>query len=91
MMTDQELQSLRNMGNECEDAANEIVTLTRDLAVAKALLNGAADRAEFSDKIIHGGDGSTSQCWELTIYLPVPVDSGVSARDALDTFLGAKP
>ena len=26
-MTDQELQTLRNMGNECEEAADEIVRL----------------------------------------------------------------
>ena len=35
-MTEQELQSLRNMGNECEIAAGEIVDLRADLAAAKA-------------------------------------------------------
>ena len=31
MLTNRELQSLRNLGNECEEAANEIVQLRADL------------------------------------------------------------
>jgi hypothetical protein len=35
MMTDQQLQSLRNMGNEAEDAADEIVRLRAELSIEK--------------------------------------------------------
>lgn len=33
MLTDQELQSLRNMGNEAEEAADEIMRLREELAL----------------------------------------------------------
>lgn len=36
MLTDQELQSLRNMGNESETAADEIARLRAELAASQA-------------------------------------------------------
>jgi hypothetical protein len=39
MLTDRELQSLRNMGGESEDAANEIDALRAEVADLKELLN----------------------------------------------------
>jgi hypothetical protein len=42
-MTPQALQSLRNLGNECEAAADEIVQLQQDLAAARALVLSLLD------------------------------------------------
>ena len=43
MLTDQELQSLRNLGNEAEAAADEILQLRAALAQAKAEAETAYD------------------------------------------------
>ena len=42
MLTDQELQSLRNMGNEAEAAADEVARLRGEVAMLRATMEGAA-------------------------------------------------
>jgi hypothetical protein len=53
MLTDHELQSLRNMGNECEQAADEIVRLRAALQLIK---ESAESHPCFSGKECDGID-----------------------------------
>jgi len=45
MLSDRDLQTLRNQGNEAEAAADEIAGLRRQVSAARALIAGADERA----------------------------------------------
>jgi hypothetical protein len=52
MLTDQELQTLRNMGNEAEAAADEIVSLRAELAREDARRRFSAMTPAQRDRIL---------------------------------------
>jgi hypothetical protein len=69
--------------------AGLLVSAEAERDAAMKLLTNAAQHAEFRDKIIHFGNGDRCQTWELTVFLSVPPNSGVSARAALDSAIDA--
>jgi hypothetical protein len=54
---------------------------------AEQLLRYALRDAVWNEKIIHGGNGSRTQSWSLTVYLHYPAGADVSAEQALDLAL----
>jgi hypothetical protein len=57
----------------------------------RVLLNDAVDRAEWCDKIISDEDGNRWKSYMLAVFLPVPLGSKWSPKEALDAALREKP
>ena len=72
MLTDQELQSLRNMGNEAEAAADEIMELRRDAARYRWL------RSARPDKLPHGKGRSVLLGFDA---LDVAIDAAIAHKE----------
>ena len=80
MLTDRELQTLRNMGNEAEEAANEIVRLRAALAATPA-------PADLYDRLAEAHDASLdddhracrvilTECMSKLAATPAPAPQG---------------
>ena len=70
---------------------NNLTELRAENRAMRKMLDEAAKYAEFSDKIIHGGDGSVCQTWVATILLPVQLKSTATPSEALEAVLKGKP
>lgn len=75
-MDTRKLQDLRNLGNECEEAADEIDRLTRELAEAKARavppLSDVLDEYEARTKALPGQHeiperGCSTYNWQMAV------------------------
>lgn len=77
MLTDQELQSLRNLGNECEAAADEIVRYRAALEKRDKLI--AAQQLEIADmkRIIENAVQQADMIQRLTVCIGGPLNDNV--------------
>jgi hypothetical protein len=82
---------LKKVEDECKQLREALAIVERQRDAARGLLLDAVSYAEFSNKIIYGGDGSTWRNWRLSVYLPVyPPFVGSTAREALERALTSR-